>query len=82
MKECAAQALFGRAWTLEQLNRPRQALATYDEALTQFESRTANGTAENVARALLGKGEMLGDLGAPDDALRVFDQLESSIREH
>jgi tetratricopeptide (TPR) repeat protein len=61
--------------TLGRLNRPEEAITTYDEMIARFADATDPELREKVAKALLYKGITLGQLNRPEEAITTCEQM-------
>ena len=61
--------------TLGGLDRPEEALSTYDEVVSRFGENEAPALLERVAKALFNKGVTLGGLDRPEEELSAYDEV-------
>ena len=74
-EERIARELIEKGKTFRRLQRPKDALATYDEVMQRFGASEAPTLREAVATALLNKGTTLGGLRRPEGALATYDEV-------
>ena len=74
-EERIAREFIEKGKTFRRLQRPKDALATYDEVMQRFGASEDPTLREAVATALLGKGEMFWKLQRPEDALATCDEV-------
>ena len=70
-----AAALIAKGEILLGLNRPEEALATYDDVMHRFEESTVSALIELVAAAVGNKGAALNRLGRLEEALTVYNEV-------
>jgi tetratricopeptide (TPR) repeat protein len=91
LREQAATALFYKGVRLGFMGRPEEAVAAYDQVLDRYgddpapalrevierarRALAAPALREQAARALVYKGEELGELGRLEEAVAAFDQV-------
>ena len=74
-EEMLARELIEKGKTFRRLQRPKDALATYDEVVRRFGASKAPALLKWVATALLNKGAALGTLQRLEDALAIYDEV-------
>ena len=74
-REQASRAGINRGVTLSRLQRPNEALATYDEVIARFQDSNDAGVQGHVSTAMVNKGATLQQLRRSDESLAVFNDL-------
>ena len=74
-EEMVARELIEKGKTFRRLQRPEDALATYDEVMQRFGASKTPALREAIATALLGKGDIFWKLQRPEDALATCDEV-------
>lgn len=71
----AAQALFNRALTLNQLQRHAEACDTYQQLIDTYSSDYTPAIREQVAKAMLNRGATCGQMQKPAEEIAAYQQL-------
>ena len=71
----AAKVLFDKATELDDQNRAKDALATYDELLRRFGEEDRPLILVLVGMTLINKGVILDSLNRPEEAMIAFDEV-------
>lgn len=70
-----AKTMFNKGVALEKLSRNEEAIAAYDETITEFCTAKELGIVAQVITAMVNKGILLSDLKRYEEAISVYDSI-------
>jgi tetratricopeptide (TPR) repeat protein len=75
LEPLAAEALYGKAYSLERIEREHDALAIYRQVVERYHDAPDGELRRQTARALLRQGNSLARLGQTDEALAIWEDV-------
>jgi tetratricopeptide (TPR) repeat protein len=76
VREQVVRGLVNKGGMLARLDKPKEAIAVYDEIDRRFGKDESPGVREQVARGLFGKGITFGKLDKREEEIAVYDEID------